>query len=535
MGAFSEIAPYLTHPLVLVGFGLFVVLGFFRVVLQAQGGIIPELTKVGGLKVVLSMVRYGFIIAILLIASGFGLAFYTAKQNQEMTKQRLESAEAAKEKAEELARSALKLGQTLAADKEVSDETLKAISDAIDALARVQSPNINEALAELAEGSVSSAKQIFLEVIDASKGQVADTAAAYRHLGALSLLDNPKGALREFERAVALDPTEPESWHQLASLQMLFGDLENAKLSYAKLMQLSGSDETIEAAAYTGLGNVNFLIGEFEEASQSYKSALALLENSDQDNIARISANLGKVYQIQGKFVFAESMFEDALRIHSEIDDLKSMASHYANLGSIHLRLGNLQEAELMYRQSISLKEAFGDRIGFANLLSDLGFLKQMQGELNKANSLYQQALAIHKSQGNKNGLATVYGNLGMLEKSKGNFTQAKQYYMQSIEIDENLGVSNRIARQYANLANLNFEQGELDEAHRLFQKSLASAGDEGDLLLIATIHSFLGQVYAQKEQPRLASESWNLSLQLFESIESPQAEQVGTWLEQLQ
>jgi hypothetical protein len=74
LDGFKDVAPYLTQPLVLVGFVLLLAFGVHRALLKA--GIIPPLTPSSGSKVVQGLLRYGFVIAILAIILGFSLEFY---------------------------------------------------------------------------------------------------------------------------------------------------------------------------------------------------------------------------------------------------------------------------------------------------------------------------------------------------------------------------------------------------------------------------------------------------------------------------
>lgn len=71
---FIKIAPYLTSPLVLVGFVLLLFFGFHRTLLKA--GIIPPLNPHTGGKIVRLILRYGFVIALVVIVLGFVLELY---------------------------------------------------------------------------------------------------------------------------------------------------------------------------------------------------------------------------------------------------------------------------------------------------------------------------------------------------------------------------------------------------------------------------------------------------------------------------
>lgn len=72
--AFGKVAPYLSHPLTLVGYVLLLFFGIHRVLIRS--GIIPPLfARLGG-KIVQILLRYGFIIAVLVILMGFALEFW---------------------------------------------------------------------------------------------------------------------------------------------------------------------------------------------------------------------------------------------------------------------------------------------------------------------------------------------------------------------------------------------------------------------------------------------------------------------------
>ena len=74
LAGFKEIAPYLTHPLVLVGFVALLFFGIHRTLIKAV--IIPPLSQRGGSAVVNLLFRYGFQLALVVIVLGFGLRYF---------------------------------------------------------------------------------------------------------------------------------------------------------------------------------------------------------------------------------------------------------------------------------------------------------------------------------------------------------------------------------------------------------------------------------------------------------------------------
>lgn len=80
---FSKIAPFLTHPLVLVGFVLFMLFGLFNALVKAK--LIPTVTKEAGAGILHVILNYGFLIALITVLLGFMLqgikTYYTHVEN----------------------------------------------------------------------------------------------------------------------------------------------------------------------------------------------------------------------------------------------------------------------------------------------------------------------------------------------------------------------------------------------------------------------------------------------------------------------
>jgi hypothetical protein len=74
IGEFTKVAPYLTNPLVLIGF---VLLLFFRIhKALIKSPILTPVSKTASSKIVRLLLHYGFIVALLLILLGFGLTVW---------------------------------------------------------------------------------------------------------------------------------------------------------------------------------------------------------------------------------------------------------------------------------------------------------------------------------------------------------------------------------------------------------------------------------------------------------------------------
>lgn len=66
---FKDVAPFLQHPLVLIGFAIMLFFGILTVLLKT--GILPQLSKKAAAELTKRAVNFGFVIALLVIALGF--------------------------------------------------------------------------------------------------------------------------------------------------------------------------------------------------------------------------------------------------------------------------------------------------------------------------------------------------------------------------------------------------------------------------------------------------------------------------------
>ena len=263
MADFSVVAPYLTNPLVLVGFILFIIFGVHRALLKAK--IIPPLTPHTGGKVVQSLLRYGFIIALLVIVLGFALAFYQTYgehdpilQKEILKKKRLDGLT-------EMAKEYCQHPERFEVDDMTRRDVIRACAQAVVALAQV--PDVaqltkEDALARLEHGDAQGAKAIFQEVLrhKTLEGKAANKEATEvaRHLGALAFYDNTTEALEAYRQAVEVDPDNPEGWNQRGQLLLRVGQLDDAEVAYRRVEAIAESQGVREwkATAYNNLGNV---------------------------------------------------------------------------------------------------------------------------------------------------------------------------------------------------------------------------------------------------------------------------------------
>jgi len=105
-----------------------------------------------------------------------------------------------------------------------SEQALAEAIYAAEKQAEAGPPRAEEALALLAAGKLAEATALFeaeaVEKKTASRASAEEAATAYRNLGAIAGLADPKHALEAYEEAVALDPDDIQSLFWTGRIQI---------------------------------------------------------------------------------------------------------------------------------------------------------------------------------------------------------------------------------------------------------------------------------------------------------------------------
>ncbi|MDU9050850.1 MAG: tetratricopeptide repeat protein [Candidatus Electrothrix sp. Rat3] len=399
---FDKVAPYLTHPLVLVGFVMMLAYGIHWQLMRS--GLLAQATKKDSALIIRLFLRYGFWLALVLLLAGFGLQFSgigLSAWNSYMEKEKVVAVNAGK--------LAEKLVGPLQGQLEAKDEQIKALTEAITALSKTgaSTASINDALRALEQGDTAKAQAIFAEVLRSkeAEGRQAnkEAAAAARHLGALAYMNNPKEALVAYRKAVELDPDNADGWNQLGLLLRRTGELDKAEEAHRKVLALAEAhqDKKEQAVALGNLGNVYRTRGELDKAEEMYRKVLELDEAlGNKESMAKAYGNLGVVYRIRGELDKAEDMYGKVLEIDEALGNKESMAKAYGNLGIVYKTRGEMDKAEEMYRKALELNEALGSKEGIARDHANLGIMYKQRGDLDQTEELWRKSLSLYEEMG---------------------------------------------------------------------------------------------------------------------------------------
>jgi len=257
-------------------------------------------------------------------------------------------------------------------------------------------------------------------------GKLNGSVAGYwRQLGALSLVDDTRDALRAYTRAADLAPDDPDLQMLLGVLCLRSGKLEAAEAAFRRQMGLAEGKEGGEAIRYraaTMLGDVLLAKGAREEALSTYEAArrdVTALAEREPGN-PRWQRDASVAYDRIGDFLLAAGQIDLALESFR-----KSLALCEA--------LAGREPDNLRWRHDLSVAH---DRIGEA---------LDVKGDLDDAIESFRRGLALAESLMQREpdrperrwDVSVSLDRIGDVLLAKGNTEEALAAWRRGLEIAE--------------------------------------------------------------------------------------------------
>ncbi len=134
--------------------------------------------------------------------------------------------------------------------------------------------------------------------------------------------------------------------------------------------------------------------GNWQEIHQFSDELITVLrESGDIHKLSQLKNNLGGLAYSQGNYNMAESAWQEALQLHSQIQEPMELASIYNNLGMVYTQLKEWDTAEEMLLKAITAYQRFGDIFSWANSLDNLADLYEAKGQTAEFKQTLQEAI----------------------------------------------------------------------------------------------------------------------------------------------
>lgn len=177
-------------------------------------------------------------------------------------------------------------------------------------------------------------------------------------------------------------------WIRAETKQELWtGFVEIARLLNLPQQAAQDSEETVQAV---------------KRWLDNYVGWLLIFDNADHPDVAQSLNNLAGLYENQGSYSEAESLYQKALEIYGRVLDGEhpNMAQTINNLALVYHNQERCEEARLLYQEALAMrKQLLGAKHpDVAESLNNLAGLYESQGHDDKAESLYQEAMRLFEN-----------------------------------------------------------------------------------------------------------------------------------------
>jgi predicted ATPase/class 3 adenylate cyclase len=263
------------------------------------------------------------------------------------------------------------------------------------------------------------------------------------------------------------------------SVLEIIGQWDEAMESYesALLKAMNANDPKLIGRSYRRLGQLLLLRGDYTKARAYFEQAIQQFTLAqDQVGLAKAHGNMGAWYFRQGKYEEARQKFLETIELNIASDNEAENAPFVANLGLVAMNQSKYDEAILRLEHQIKVNEAAGDKPGLAQLSTNLGIVYLEKGNLEQARAALEKGLALSEELDNKLFMTICIGSLGKVWERLGDHTKAMQFYDRDIALVENLGDKQGQSIAYTLKGELLSIQGQHAEAILFLEKAASLA-----------------------------------------------------------
>lgn len=250
----------------------------------------------------------------------------------------------------------------------------------------------------------------------------------------------------------------PEAAKSLSIRAQWYVDQKNYPLAhdlFSKSLELreKAGDTTGIINNLINIGNLNYIEGNPDEASNYFYRALRLANDMKNNNLSGILLmNLSNVLIQQKNYSKAIEYLTQSLEYHRKDGNRKEEANVLNNIGIIYFETGDYKKAREFFLRSLAIKEEIKtDPAGLIKIYNNLGLIAKEENNPGLAEEYYTSTLRISHQAGDKSGEAVALNNLGSLKLLQ-NDPDALPLLLQSIELSQTLGLKKLTLANYDNL-----------------------------------------------------------------------------------
>jgi signal transduction histidine kinase len=244
---------------------------------------------------------------------------------------------------------------------------------------------------------------------------------------------------------------------------------------------IAAKDKLFETRALSGLGNLQFQKGNYDEAIKLYYQSLKIAEqNNFKDKMAACNKNIGFCHLRIRQFPKALSYYNTALQLFESLKDSNNISQTIINIGSVYYELNDSKNALKKFNQSLEISLALNDSVSISKLYNNIG------------------AIYIDSEKDTLKGLA---------------------YLLKALKLKEILEDNETLSFTYDNIGNVYSQLKKFDSASFFLKKALAFATKSNSPYDLKDVYESYANLYSAQNDYKNALYYYRLSAQMKDSV----------------
>lgn len=208
----------------------------------------------------------------------------------------------------------------------------------------------------------------------------------------------------------------------------------------AKIQDSVLHDPLSQSRALANIGNVQYLIGDYDKALTYAKEAQAIsLKNNFQKNIAYLSQLIGRIYRKQKKMDEALLEYNKALEVYLKMNYTREASETYSNIGNIYFDKGDFISARNQYEKALRIAKKSENNHLTGGVYAAMGYAYFHLEQYKVAITYLDSAQRIAKKTGDPYTILDSYEVLTDIYTAQNNYKEALAYYHLYTQLKDSL------------------------------------------------------------------------------------------------
>jgi transcriptional regulator with PAS, ATPase and Fis domain/Tfp pilus assembly protein PilF/nucleoside-triphosphatase THEP1 len=259
---------------------------------------------------------------------------------------------------------------------------------------------------------------------------------------------------------------------------------------------------------------------DFEEAIKIVEEAYSVtskIDNHKQSMQMRADTRKlkGLIYYYDNDYLKAQSMFEDALRLYKNADDIGGMAAAYNNLGVLAMSQGDWKETEKLYLESLKFEEQRYNLNGISFVYNNLGYLFDEKGDYEKSLFYLQKAYEIQLLLNDRYTVANILINIGVNHMDNGQYQLAANSFQEALQVSFKFNYYRLEIASLDNLGVCYFRWGDWTKAIKYYNDAIKKSREANFFEGLCQSYNNIGELYMRRGELDLAIDFYSQAKEL--------------------